>query len=605
MAQRSGPQISPKISLCNELEKPSVKTLARLFFTNNGIDHHDTKNDGKSLTTRSKRRRIHQAASQSFLARNLPVEILMFIFTYCCCDPESNDTFGLEIFHDRYDATTLALSHTCALWRNIVKSMGSKLWSRLSLNLACVRNGWVELAMYYLRRADDHPLTLRVVAYNCDAPDVEHRYLSSEHDDQDNDPAESNPDAHYATRLSPDGWTMLGLLMTELNNWFEVHFDMEWDIFNDERFGDRDQVLSPWRLHFGNLRSLSLSWPDTSPFVPTHFFQLFEEIRTPKLQSLILKDTSIVEDLPLCKATEVIVPRFFSDDDALIVFNECLLAKQVSFIVAEDYSHSPWDEFKKIVTHERIEELTIEAPFGADAIGYIVSLVTLPALASLRLSATGIGQAQPRTWWQSLPEMLMRSRCTALRELDLSGDLFTSDGGLLEVLASTPCVTHFSLDARLRYYTYFTRRFLQALVLDDDNGKDETFKTLPSETKTRNLLPRLQVCRFVFKQGAMSRFVRLSLPDPELILRMLKSRRSISSPSPFSFPFSSSSDQDGRGNELEKFEMSARLCPGPDARRWAETFSVSSPSMNGSFLRALESDGLGLRMDIRFWDEIA
>ncbi|KAK7472441.1 hypothetical protein VKT23_000556 [Stygiomarasmius scandens] len=570
-------------SVPSDLESMHIKSLIQDL--QDDIDGHEAemKRLRKALTAEKRRgdalrRDVDRYRAMISPVRKLPVEILMLIFEFCCI--RGSKTFGLELSFDEYFDTTNALSQTCSLWRGIVTS-SPKLWAKLSINLDCTARGMPGLVKYYLRRSDIFALHLNVFAHWYDPTERLSRYNSDmeEGGGSDHDFEEIPLDDHACMELMSTGWQILADLLRENARWYDVHIELDWDIFDDERFKYTNDLV------FVSLHSLSLSWPEASSNRSPYFFNMLGRRYIPNLYSLAVKNMSIVSGLPLSRVQKIIMPCLDMKWDIYSVFRYCPNAKEVVFVLPRNSltlcnGSKSLDETE---TYMHIESLTVESPEGACTLSCILRFLNLPNLTTLNISATGLGDGLGIR--HSLSAMLRRSVCSSLSVLDLSGDLFVSDRDLIEILSLTPSVTNFSLDARLRYPIYFTWTFFQRLTFDCDSARgDASSLTHPSDitsAETKNLLPRLQVCHFSLKQGPISRFFGGDLPDPEDILRMLKSRRSC---------------YDGR-DKLMKFGLFANLCWGLGAFEWAKVFSSTSSHMS-----ALRQDGLELELNISFMD---
>ncbi|KAK7472442.1 hypothetical protein VKT23_000557 [Stygiomarasmius scandens] len=545
-------------SSCIPSDADCIQIKSLIHNLQSEADDHDTeiRRLVKALAAKKRRRDALQRDADRYRAmispvRQLPVEILMLIFEFACI--RGPNTFSLEIpYRANSFGTTNALSRTCSLWRRIVIS-SPKLWTKISIDFEGIEEGeeMPGVVNLYLRRSEDLPLTLSVVAV--------HPHLAS----------------YY--KLTLTSWFIFVSLLNECARWSDVHLDLSDDILNDGRI--RTFFYGDLFGHPGTLRSLSLSWPeDDGPFDPA-YFEFIDMLGPRKLDSLILKDSSILSE-PLCTAHTVVIQNLSARLDIFSVFRNCPQTKHIVCTVFPQVHEGPSHPHRvQRTAYEHIESLTLESPKGACALSCILRLLNLPNLATLKLSASGLGCGVGIR--QSLSMMLRQSFCASLDVLDLSGDLFMSSRDLIEVLSLTPSVTHFNLDAGLRYHAYFTRRFFQSLTFQDIPKGAPIHLSDTTTARIQTLLPRLRVCRFSLKQGPMSRFFIGHLPDPEDILRMLGSRRSCC---------------DGR-DKLAKFGLSAGLYSGVDAWRWAEVFSSTS-----SDICVLKQNGLDLELNISFLD---
>ncbi|KAK7472439.1 hypothetical protein VKT23_000554 [Stygiomarasmius scandens] len=465
--------------------------------------------------------------------RRLPVEILTEIVSICCCNSES-DAYGLEISLEGVLTPTLTLSQTCSAWRSIVTS-SPKSWSKLSVNLACVERGMANLVELYLRFSRGTILNLEIFAH-------------------DTFYEEMNPIAHYTQALNSDGWTVFLSLLQDHTRWHNVRFDCPLSILSSQHIQEYVDNPTNWVSgHFDALQYLTLVCDGIAyvePIESNHFFRMLCEKNIPLLNHLDLE--LFDHDIQFSRIQKLTVHRVVYDLDFFDIFNRCTRVKEVILFTSgidelfEEVGH------QQIITHVELQSLQIEAigSHASDAVLLPFSFLTLPALTALDL-ANSVGSASLYSSKSHFTDMLARSSC-ALQELKLSGDLFASDGDLIDVLKLTPTVTLFSLDAHTQYTKYLTPNFFHALT---SGNVSLSFSNYAGST----LLPVMKTCTFAFKQEEPDID---SFLDTSPIMSMLASRR-----------------------QLASFEFSAQLLSNPDSRRWAKSFQLALSVFTGGKIR--------------------
>ncbi|KAK7472440.1 hypothetical protein VKT23_000555 [Stygiomarasmius scandens] len=467
--------------------------------------------------------------------RRVPVEILTEIFSLCTYE----DNY-LRVDLDKIHAPALVLSQTCSTWRRVATSL-PKLWSRLSLNLACDREGISDLVQLHLHHSARFPLEIDTFA---------HLGRFTEDDFW----------GHYAANLRRNGWSVFRLLLKAYKQWSGVRFDFHRLIYEDGRFYRYANDLSNWDSgHFANLHSLSFSWAGDHPDPTNPLFRMLVMRPSPMLHSLCLREyyPSTMVLLSSLRPQKITLMGICYNSDLNHVFD--IFGESLEDVVLNAQGF----EQDTLLMTENNQLQSLEISIASDAAPYSASIalscLTLPSLTTLDLSVCDCEQYHLE---EPLGKFIKRSSCS-LQDLRLAGDLFVSDLSLVEALALMPTVTHFTLDALTGYGLYLTQDFFQRL--------------LPNQS--RIIFPRLKTFRLVFKQEETN---RRPLPEPCLILSMINSRRS---------NFISSLDANDC-RQLQLFGLSVRLLPTAVAREWASTIT--------SLFRPLQRDGLHLEWDIRF-----
>ncbi|KAK7472438.1 hypothetical protein VKT23_000553 [Stygiomarasmius scandens] len=472
--------------------------------------------------------------------RRVPVEILTEIFSSC-----THKDNHLCVDLDKIHAPVLALSQTCSVWRNVAMSI-PKLWSGLSLNLSCQKEGALNLVKLYLHRSACFPLKINVSA---------HRTY----------PDPSDPYRHYSTKLEKKGRSVLQLMLQAYPRWSDVLFDFHLLIYEDYYMREYTDDPSNWHSGpFENLRSLSLSWAANPPDCDSFLFHVLVQRPSPMLHSLHLKEyfTSISESLSSLNPGKISISGVCYDEDLGHIFD--IYGQDLRDLVLDVESFEPIEDDIDMVESDQLSSLTINRSSKDEddpsSTSKIFSCLTLPSLITLDLSVCEDGLQSLLK--ESLIEFIDRSSCP-LQELQLAGNLFSSDRDLIQVLILVPTVTHLALDLLSSHSLYLTQEFFQHLSYDD-----------PLDT----LLPRLKTFQLTFRQ----RGPNVPLPDPDQILSMINSRR-------LSL-MSSLGASDCQ--QLELFGLSVHLLPNAVAREWASTIT--------SLLRPLRRIGLNIELDIRF-----
>ncbi|KAK7472417.1 hypothetical protein VKT23_000531 [Stygiomarasmius scandens] len=525
-----------------------------------GIERYDREIDTLSdiLTTLKARRDDFQREMDRYKAvvspvRRIPVEIWIDIFSFACCDRESR-SYGLEISLGGVLTPALALAQTCSLWRSIAIS-SSKLWSALSINLACIERRVVDLVKLYIHRSGSAPLTLSIFAHDAVFD-------------------KASPLTHYAEELTSDGWDIFLLLLQAHVRWYNVYVDCLSPILDDYRIQEYADDPANWLTgHFDLLRVLSLVCDFNAYFCSNQLFRMFNERDAPLLDCLDSKYFDFEDDTDIKFSNLQKITVHSVDNKSLFeVFERCPNLQEAVILT----DNIVYEGELNIIMHEKLESLKIDAagrrPLDAALLPF--SFLTLPSLTILDLT-TSIGGSWLYDAKENLTDMLVRSSC-ALQELKLSGDLFASDEDLLDVLELTPTVAHFTLDVGIEYLSYFTRYFFRSLTFGH--------LSLPNASRAPKgtVLPRLKRCKFVLQQEFDDDLEEPDGPllDVPALLFMLSSRRFLS--------------QELGLEQLTTFELSASILPGPSSVGWAESLQ--------SALGTLSKEKMKLRTDIRFLD---
>ncbi|THU94517.1 hypothetical protein K435DRAFT_839838 [Dendrothele bispora CBS 962.96] len=215
--------------------------------------------------------------------------------------------------------------------------------------------------------------------------------------------------------------------------------------------------------------------------------------------------------------------------------------------------------------------------FRAADVSVLISVLKLPSLTALDLgvqSSSNEDDCEP-----DLKEMILRSSCQ-LKELILRrGEWMLTGNALLDILLITPHLRSLLLRTRSNYFTILTDELFQALICRPDTDTSGT------------LIPQLRTLKIEFIR-LCSQSTQPKLPDPDIILAMVTSRRNIWIPD----SSVSMSAIDNFCTPLESFELRADTVTRTMFDRSDDV--IEWGNMLEPRLRALESEGLVLTLRV-------
>ncbi|KAF5371128.1 hypothetical protein D9758_004195 [Tetrapyrgos nigripes] len=408
--------------------------------------------------------------------RNLPVEILIQIFSLCCLSQDSHSlSITTEDFASKITPQTLHLAQTCSHWREIVLDSPS-LWSDLRVDVGWRKQDVYPLVQMYLRRSKPALLTLTVEAVRSDQ----------------NTP--SWMPTGYLLQLGKPSWRLLKLLLKTRRRWVQASLDLSMDLF--EGINDEINLEGYHELTMKNLKSLELRW-DLSKTSPSDdswcpFFSAFE--MAPSLQSLRTSLYSIhsgpfSQQLTTIEV-ETVVPEGLED---MLVQHPALKTLKIQRL--------PWyclscnaDAFQDVeaLKHDSLETLLIglssTRPGKRQHGGpHILDLFNFPSLT--HLSIHGAEDVQLLIHGHRGREVMvaclktMLSRSPDLHSLVLDGDL-VCECRLVELLQAIPRVRHLTLIDPLydHYESMITDNLFRALQLSPNNASGRQLNSFSSSS---------------------------------------------------------------------------------------------------------------------------
>ncbi|KAK7460366.1 hypothetical protein VKT23_009089 [Stygiomarasmius scandens] len=451
--------------------------------------------------------------------RKVPVEIWTEIFSLCL--PHS---YGLRITDHKIFAPVLDLSHVCGSWRAIALST-PKLWSSLDINLAHGGLKMVRAAKHYLDCSKTFPLNLNLIGPGMDDDDLGFRVFSS--------------------------------LLDAHTRWSKIEIDLPWKVINHKVV---ENFLKTVSIHCDILQSFSIvfgyDWSETDESSP-HLFRMLE--RAPQLKSLHLDIFGSALILPFSQLRDITVACFVGEVKIADCFSKCLNLEKANITIEDMVSGT------REIALPKLFFLRCQLRKGYYA-SSIFSMLTLPAISMLDLSISEDFYKHASSACNSLCDLLSRSLCH-LETLILGTGFYASDRELIRILSIVPTLIHLELDSF--HCRDFTATFFQALTLC----------TKPEI----GILPRLSSFQIRIDERRTPEIIEdddVSLPEPELILLMVKSRRLLTDFQP----------------KLTSFDLVAHLDSERDSTRedWVQFFaSDAEPG-----LRALEEEGLKLVLDL-------
>ncbi|KAF5329125.1 hypothetical protein D9758_017149 [Tetrapyrgos nigripes] len=504
--------------------------------------------------------------------RRLPVELISEIFAFATC-PD-----GLTIGQGYIDTPTLAFSQTCNVWKNIVYSRPA-LWSCWDIDLGNSTPRTISLLQQYLDRSGDAPLTFKISATDIDDEDA-------------------------LDELHKDGWNMLEIILSHRLQWKEATFNLHWDIYTEGYYRMRSSIPRQTDRPLDSLEVLNIHWTcdsmvldpdadsDSDPNKKT-FFHLFPG--WPALRSLSLDAFHPFLPFPFEKLQELKICDNCADGSPGDIFELCGGLEHLSLRTGDQYL-GDFDDLN--VTHKSLQSLELYVGDEYAAIGLFEGL-TVPCLTTLKVSGTIVDQEED--WQRSFRAMLARSKCP-LELFEFHEGFFRSDEEVLAVLKLLPRLKCLKMDLGSGFQNFFTDTLVLNLTIEDGSNSvtgPVSLLLLPSlthlEVSLGDFWPFHDWTRWKVAYDN-ERF----LPKPDLVIAMLRSRKSRSS-TPVCRSSSESSerrlqawtDDHNTVVGLEKLKLSANFRT-PAGRDW---FSLTIPG-----LRVLKQEGLGLDVEFRAQD---
>ncbi|KAF5371129.1 hypothetical protein D9758_004196 [Tetrapyrgos nigripes] len=429
---------------------------------------------------------------------------------------------GLIIGENEVLTPALALSQTCSSWRTVALDT-SKLWSNMSLNIECAQSPLVNL---HLLRAKSAPLTLEVKGERTIVDDTDILLPLPE--------------------ISDSALAILKSLIDAADRWHSASFRLNWDVLFDTSSRLDEDIWSSSRSRL-SISSRSNA-TELENLVTTNFGR--DVFHVGRLRTLTVEGY-----LP-------------SPSTALSLLHDCPHLREIKLHGCLWYMH---DHAPMPVTTPFTHDKLVSLDYKLTCFDELVFTLTLPSLTTLVLGGYLPKKEERQPILAGIKDMLVRSGCQ-LVTLRVTGNLFDSDNDIVELLALAPTVRNFTL--------YCVSGCSEDLFLDD------LFRLLSIDNShstpgTPHLLPQLESLELAF----LDSYARNPLPNPEGILKMVKSRTSLSA----------------SVARLLCFHLVVTLFSYSSAsREWVESFISVEPR-----LRALKGNGLdiGLHIDTRQWDE--
>ncbi|KAK7448844.1 hypothetical protein VKT23_013573 [Stygiomarasmius scandens] len=432
---------------------------------------------------------VQRCRAFASVVRRVPTEIWVEIFSECI--KLVGSSLSLTGYYEPFvSSCTLAFSQTCSFWRAITLST-PKLWSKLRLDLYTVSPGLGDLVQLFVQRSDPSPLVLDV------------RFLGGE-------PSEY-------------GWRTF---------WDLVHFRSRW----------LQAEVHAYHIPLPHGMSTQIQFPILEKLkLPCEFDETDDPAR-PDFLPILLNGSRSLHSLDIYGFRRVFAPSFANLSDICLKLTsiqdlvDCLtLCPQLRkadlsgfYIPVEE---RPLSAPLEKIAHSMLSSLDFEFVIPDEAITILPSLV-LPSLVTLNvyydLDSLGERYDDASEYLdslsysiESLRAMIVQSSCQ-LQRLQLGAGFVAcgqraSDRALIDLLTLMPNLTHLEIDAQR--YSAFSDQFFRKLTLSTS--------CVPAE---KPLLPLLQDFRVsigdnpeFYNEGEI--LSDEPLPNSELILTMLKSRR--------------------------------------------------------------------------------
>ncbi|KAK7470197.1 hypothetical protein VKT23_001635 [Stygiomarasmius scandens] len=406
--------------------------------------------------------------------RRIPVEVLTQIFEWTCIDG------GLAISEKDVIAPALVISQICAGWRSVVLS-SPKLWSSLIVEVTNERRGVKSLIQLYLSRSRNESLTLEILA-KC-------RWLSEDDDDYNN----------WPERISNHARTIFRILLKESSRWFDISIEMHWSVM--------ENIPGLGKATFGALRHLNVKWEPFS-YHDLSSNELIDVLGTrSNLHTLSLDKfhSAFFNHNELGSVKNLVLRKNIMESDVVELFHRFPNVEDLQITCAEDDEYYTVDETSSLpqLTTRFLKQLKLD--FGCMIGSHLVSVLDLPCLICLCLNGNVEQDDEyAEAWLENLKGMLCRS--PDLENLELTGEPFERDTDILDVLSTTPNVTHLKIVTAPHL---ITDRLLTGLMVD------------PPEDSHVNILPRLTHLDINFEYLVRD----YTLPNPELALMLALSRQ--------------------------------------------------------------------------------
>ncbi|KAF5338810.1 hypothetical protein D9758_012062 [Tetrapyrgos nigripes] len=464
-------------------------------------DFHGTETVGADLT----KKRIAQQdyVKPSSPVENLPTEILTLILALAC--PE----YGLDVikraggFSCPSTVPTLAISHVCSLWRNVVLSLPS-LWAGIRLDLALLTGPvdyhFREIMRLYIDRSRRVGLDLYLEASGLQKLSRSQQQIAfAQHD------------------------SIIRLFLDERPRWRRVSFDVSHDI---SIFGYMQELMGTFehleevrfvRAVLYNYQPYDAALSDDEPYCDA------PNLRTLELSSTNVFDIEVMGTIDFKHVTSVILNNCYAHAWQHIgeVFRLFPHLQQLSIHV-DSYPES----FDNIPhrSSQTLQSLTmIVESFGAAA--EVNAALTLPSLTHLNLSfhSSCKSDSSKAAWMDSFQAMLRRSSCQLQSLNFVCGDLFTTDE-VTKLSSWLPTLTTLSLDADCQT---LSTRFFENLTLHSSLAVPSGSEGV-SDAKLVPVFPRLTSLDIKLS-GLHIQHTQpsTSLPIPESIVSMIQSRQAV------------------------------------------------------------------------------
>ncbi|KAF5371685.1 hypothetical protein D9758_003398 [Tetrapyrgos nigripes] len=493
--------------------------------------------------------RMEDYRSYMSLVGKMPFELWAQVFVLSL-----PDCHGLIIDDDKMWAAALDLSHVCSFWRAIAIST-PKLWSDLVIQFGQRSSdaGVPDVVALYLQRSEASPICFRLI-------------ISEQ----------------FGTDLDPGGWGLLTRLLEASSRWLHAHVAIP-SIADHDRVNSIVQTLQP---HFDILQTLTFrTGPDGPPKAPLLFSAM---AAAPGLWKLDLEEFYEDYRQPFSQLREIIVLQL-DGDLVLDCLSLCPELEQADITIL-DLEDDEIDSARRLCLPQlfsficHIEDNPEDDPENDPSNGQrLFRALTLPALSRLEFSLDSEQRdEEARALSNSLNDLFTRSNFPLV---SLNFGVALSDQELIHLLSLIPTLMFLelrSLDTR-----GFTASFFQRLII-------------PQASEIQGspvIMPQLEFLVFHVDQDCSqntSLYAPSGLPDPQLILTMIQSRRRPGL-------------RDFEIRTLEEFSLNVhyvfeslpvpeeRIISTSHLRTWADSFSLNVVPA----LRVMAEDGLHLKLELK------
>ncbi|KAF5351307.1 hypothetical protein D9758_008064 [Tetrapyrgos nigripes] len=373
--------------------------------------------------------------------RNFPPEVLIEVFRLC--------TPSLDLFystHDAFSATLLAISQTCAFWRNVSLST-PELWTNIFIDITSCPDGpnYHSLLKLYLSRSSSTPLTLQITArvtqYNLPFSLADRGEFSA----QQRSMLEYLPSQfHLCAHLSLDLHSLVQRDIILPSN-FHILQSLAIKTTGFNGWNPPDVDVLDYLTNVPNLRSLeTIVYTDRGPLI----YPFINNLTTITLHFLSRASyvRSLLEKCPHLRHANIELRGLETDED----INSESAAIQV---------HHALRTFKINVTNR--------AYHLPNPLHWVLCAVSLPNLTELEITDKTV--AGGKGLCTALTVFLLNS--PLLREFGLNATCFEWDRELIEILRLSPTLARLRLEIEDKHPA-LTKQFFHDLSFQNEDEDD-------------------------------------------------------------------------------------------------------------------------------------